>query len=415
MDLRELKALELAARNKIEFNLGTWLVPSQSSGKTYRVTITPPSCQCEDFQLRAQPCKHVIAAKLVCERDHGGTDPGIVVTDEVPKRPTYRQDWPKYNLAQTTEKDRFQELLFELCQGVEEPPRHAKGKKRIWMKDVIFCCAYKVFSTYSGRRFMCDLRDAERAGYVKRAPNPMTVMDFMNFDHLTPYLYRLIERSALPLRTLETTFAPDSTGFSTSRFVRWYDEKYGQERSGRAWCKAHIMTGTKTNVITTAIVEGPTANDSPMFRRLLEQTIAGGFTVKEVCADKGYLSKENLELAVKHNAVPFVPFKSNSVPGEAGSLWDRMFGFFQFNRDEFLRHYHARSNVESTFSMVKAKFRDHVRSKTDTAMKNEVLLKFLCHNLVVVHQSMIELGIEGTFWPEKDDGPRDVLRFPTAI
>jgi SWIM zinc finger len=258
VDLRELKALELAARNRIEFNLGAWLVPSQSTGKTYRVTITPPTCQCEDFQLRAQPCKHVIAAKLVCERDHGGKDPGIVV-DDVPKRKTYRQDWPKYNLAQTTEKDRFQDLLFDLCQGIEEPPRHAKAGKRIWMKDVVFCCAYKVFSTYSGRRFMSDLRDAERDGFISRTPNAMTVVDFMNCDHLTPYLYQLIERSALPLRPVETTFAPDSTGFSTSRFVKWFDEKYGQERSGREWVKAHVMTGTKTNVITTAIVEGPTA------------------------------------------------------------------------------------------------------------------------------------------------------------
>jgi hypothetical protein len=58
--------------------------------------------------------------------------------------------------------------------------------------------------------------------------------------------------------------------------------------------------------------------------------------------------------------------------------------------------------------MVKAKFRDHVRSKSDTAMKNEVLLKFLCHNVVVVHQAIIELGIEGTFWPEKGER-QDVL------
>ena len=33
--------------------------------------------------------------------------------------------------------------------------------------------------------------------------------------------------------------------------------------------------------------------------------------------------------------------------------------------------YHKRSNVESTFSMIKAKFRDHVRSKTPVAMVNE--------------------------------------------
>ena len=59
--------------------------------------------------------------------------------------------------------------------------------------------------------------------------------------------------------------------------------------------------------------------------------------------------------------------------------------------------------------MVKAKFRDHVRSKSDVAMKNETLLKLLCHNVVVVHQAIIELGIEGTFWPEKPGERREVL------
>ena len=63
-----------------------------------------------------------------------------------------------------------------------------------------------------------------------------------------------------------------------------------------------------------------------------------------------------------------------------------------------MKHYHQRSNIESVFSMLKAKFRDHVRSRTDVAMRNEVLCKFLCHNVCVVHQSIIELGIDGEFW-----------------
>jgi hypothetical protein len=40
---------------------------------------------------------------------------------------------------------------------------------------------------------------------------------------------------------------------------------------------------------------------------------------------------------------------------------------------------------------------DGVRSKTDTALKNEPLLKLLCHNVVVVHQAVAELGIEPVF------------------
>src|SRR5437016_7577897 len=99
----------------------------------------------------------------------------------------------------------------------------------------------------------------------------------------------------------------------------------------------------------------------------------------------------------------------NSQAGEAGSLWEKMYFYFQFRRDEFLKHYHKRSNVESTFSMVKAKFRDHVRSKTDDAMKNEVLCKLLCHNLCVVIQSQCELGIEPVFWENHQEEKPGVL------
>jgi len=55
------------------------------------------------------------------------------------------------------------------------------------------------------------------------------------------------------------------------------------------------------------------------------------------------------------------------------------------------------SNVESAFSAMKRKFGDSVRSKTDTAMVNEVLCKILCHNLVVLIHEMHELGIDPTF------------------
>ena len=57
-----------------------------------------------------------------------------------------------------------------------------------------------------------------------------------------------------------------------------------------------------------------------------------------------------------------------------------------------MRSYHKRSNVESTFSMMKRKFGDSLRSRTDVAMINETLCKVLCHNLVVLIHEMYELG-----------------------
>jgi len=74
--------------------------------------------------------------------------------------------------------------------------------------------------------------------------------------------------------------------------------------------------------------------------------------------------------------------------------WDKMFGYFIYRGDEFLLHDHKRSNAETTFSMIKRKSGDSLRSKTDTAMVNETLAKVLCHNLVVLIHEMYELRID---------------------
>jgi hypothetical protein len=71
--------------------------------------------------------------------------------------------------------------------------------------------------------------------------------------------------------------------------------------------------------------------------------------------------------------------------------------FYHLHRETFLEHYHQRSLVESTFMMMKAKFGDALRSKTDEALTNELLCKVLCHNICVLIQSMYELGIEPEF------------------
>jgi hypothetical protein len=50
----------------------------------------------------------------------------------------------------------------------------------------------------------------------------------MEKPELTPILIAMIRESAAPLAAVETTFAADSTGFSTCQYKRWFDEKYGK-------------------------------------------------------------------------------------------------------------------------------------------------------------------------------------------
>ncbi|HEV2122015.1 MAG TPA: transposase, partial [Chloroflexota bacterium] len=190
----------------------------------------------------------------------------------------------------------------------------------------------------------------------------------------------------------------DSTGLTTSRFVRWFDAKYGEEMAQHVWIKLHLMCGVKTNIVTSVLATEGTAGDAPVLPLLVGQT-ARHFTMREVSADKGYSSKNNLQEIVWRGAEPYIPFKSNATGGSAKgmTLWKRMYHFYEYQRDSFLTHYHKRSNVESTFHMIKSKFGDALRSKTQMAQFNEAMCKVLCHNICVVIQSMHELGISPDF------------------
>jgi transposase len=289
---------------------------------------------------------------------------------------------------------------------VQDLPRRKTGRQRLPLADVIFAAAFKTYSTFSGRRFMTDLREAHAKGYLSKLPCYNSVFNYLDMTELTPILKALIEETSRPLRGVETCFAGDSTGFSTYKFVRWFDAKYGKEMSRHVWVKCHLMCGVKTNVVTSVIISD--SHDSPLLPDMLKATTAN-FDVKEVSLDKGYLSVNNLEVITQAGAAPYIPFKRNSTE-DKGGLWAKLFHYFCFRQEEFLQHNHRRSNVESTYSMIKRKFGDHIRSKTSTAMVNEVLCKVLCHNVCVLVQEMYELGIEPTFWGEKPSEEQKLLQ-----
>ena len=155
--------------------------------------------------------------------------------------------------------------------------------------------------------------------------------------------------------------------------------------------------GTRTNVITAVEISQSNVNDSPMLPGLLDTT-AQRFTMDEVSADKAYLSESNLRHIEGHGADPYIPFKSNTT-GQGSPMWKRLYAYFTLNEDMWKHHYHKRSNVETAFSMIKGKFGDSVRAKSETGQVNEILLKCLCHNICVLIHAMHEFGVTPTLEP----------------
>jgi transposase len=255
----------------------------------------------------------------------------------------------------------------------------------------------------SGRRFMSTLREAEDKELISKSASFASNARYLENPSLTPILKGLIEQSANPLKAIETDFAVDSSGFATTTYSRWFDHKYGKERTRQTWVKTHIMCGVKTHIVTSVEATPYESADAPQLPFLVNTT-AETFNINEVSADKAYSSRKNLHAIEDSGGVPYIPFKCNSTNGmgshhyKTDGLWNKMWHFYNFNREEFLQHYHKRSNVETVFSMVKAKFGGSVRAKTPIAQVNEVLCKILCHNICVLIQSTVELGIEPMFW-----------------
>jgi transposase len=398
---REQRGYLISKKYEIKKHNQGYKVPAQFNKGTYMVYFNGYDyiCNCPDCQIAKNKCKHIYALEFYIkeEIDREGN---VTITKGV--KVSYPQKWKAYDNAQTNEKFTFLRLLGDLCKNVEEP-EYKFGRPKVPLKDMLFCSAVKVYSTFSLRRCMGDLGIAKEYDLISKRPCYSSIGHFLQKEELTPLLKELIELSATPLSSLENDFVIDSSGFSTSRFARYVDFKWKKDTKYRIWLKAHVISGAKTNIISSVeITEGNSA-DVKELRQLVKNT-AQRFNVKEVAGDKAYSSRDNLNAVKEVGAVPYIPFKKNVKLGTRAcrsAIWNKMIHYYLYKNDEFMEHYHKRSNAETVFHMIKTKFKDSLRSKTKTAQINELLCKVLCHNICVVIQEMSELNLKGEFIVEE--------------
>jgi hypothetical protein len=120
MDAREERGLIIAATCRLNrISDGTWFVPIQTRAgqvAAYRVYLEAKTCAGLDHVEGGNTCKHDYAASIVHKRDV--LPDGTVIETRsltLTEKKVYKQDWPKYNAAQATEKRRFRVLLHDLC------------------------------------------------------------------------------------------------------------------------------------------------------------------------------------------------------------------------------------------------------------------------------------------------------------
>lgn len=316
---------------------------------------------------------------------------------EKPERKTYSQNWHAYNKYQTEEKLLFYKILNDSVESLHIDEKFGSvGRPFNLMSDMLKCCVIKIFCGFSSRRTISELKLVQKLGYIKQVPHYNSIINYFDSEEMQVHLSNLYRTLALPLKGIESKFAIDASGFSTSIKENWLSVRLDNKPIQRTWRKLHIVTGVQTNVVSAAKITKAYSHDILEFQNLIGST-AKDFNVSEVSADAGYLSRSNVDFVGKLGAVPYIMPKSNikkTTKPLGSSSWKNMIKMWSKNKEEFKKHYHLRSNAESTFSMLKRKFSDHLRSKKEQAQTNEILCKVVCHNISVLVSGIFELDLK---------------------
>jgi transposase len=401
-----LKVLLAGARIAESRNPGEYVVPSGSGGgfhlvKLEAVTQEGVACTCKDFLDRRAPCKHVYAVR------HWLYDPPeerSVWEARVSRLVARPKRDPQYSLALQEEGRLFPILLRELCIGIGEPQRESglAGRPPIPLRDQAFCTLQKVHASKSARDTKYHRVAAAIDGKIGSVPYFDVCSKFLCRPKSTAILMDLVARSALPLKALEDRCAVDSTGFRTTRFNYYREEKYNPTRKN-IWLKCHALVGIRTHAIIAVEITEGAAGDAPMFSLLVERAKEAGFQLKEILADRAYNSRKNFQVAEDHGMTALIPFKSNQTGQSKGCpAYHRMYLFFSYERQKFEDHYRDRAQVEVTFGSMKQRIGETVLSRSFTAQVNEILSKVVVHNISMLVQAMLRLGALPDFLQPKN-------------
>lgn len=397
-DMREERGKAIAENGNVKkVASNSFKVKSQSGGGFYEVKTTESgmTCDCPDFVYRGGKCKHIQATRYYLEIEKD-TPTGTVI-EKV--HLTYGQAWNAYNEAQKSEVHLFDDLLKDLVKAIPEHEQ-TMGRPRLSIHETLFCAIQKVYSQLSSRRAYSLFENATEKGQINHAPHFNSPSKLFNNPEITAILHELVTLSALPVAGIENDFSVDSTGFRTTTFSVYNGVKHGQKKEHQ-WVKAHLCAGVKTNIVASVAITKADGGDSPQFGPLIKKT-SEGFIINEVSADKAYSSRGNLDTVKTLGGTAYIPYRNNATGKSRGSsLWSKMYHYFQLNRDDFMEHYHKRSNVEATNAAIKRKFGETLKSKNPTAQVNELLAKIVAYNLTVVIHEMYENGINPEFLQAK--------------
>ncbi len=289
------------------------------------------------------------------------------------------------------EKETFTGTMVSVVDSVDFQEEYKEGRPPISRRDILKALLIMSYHSWSYRRAQTDIRDLYKKELMIKNPNRPSMNRCMNDQKFKNQLQKLIEFTGSYLMENEDTIIFDSTGFSKMLRLSASNMKYSPHRNTRLpplskTRKLHVVIGKNSKAIICARTSIGTVHDSQYFKELFNNIIIEQkYPIKIILADSAYNSKEYFDLCEEHKIEAFFDFKSNHVIGRSGSfLRKRQFNLYHDKPQQWHKTYNARTLIEIVFSAIKRKGKNYLRSRTEVAQDNEMLLKALWYNLCLI-------------------------------
>ena len=123
----------------------------------------------------------------------------------------------------------------------------------------------------------------------------------------------------------------------------------------------------------------------------LEKLLESLWELGNVYADSGYLSVNNCWVIKEKVGTPYIRPKKTTTGGRNnGSAFTEMIERYKENKEDWMKNYHQRSNIEAVFSSLKRKLGGYVTSIKRGIQHVEIALKIIVYNLMILARKIVE-------------------------
>ena len=153
------------------------------------------------------------------------------------------------------------------------------------------------------------------------------------------------------------------------------------------YVKLHAAIEMKHRAIVSFHFTRTNVHEVTQLEKLLEPL----YDLGDVYADSGYLSVNNCWVIKEKGGSPYIrPKKTTTGTRNNGIAFTEMIEQYKENKEEWMKKYHQRSNIEAVFSSLKRRLGGFVTSIKRQIQHTEIALKIIVYNLMILVRKRVE-------------------------